>query len=149
MTKLRFSIVIHAPRKRVWEAMLGEESFRQWTEAFAPGSHYVGDWSTGSKMHFLAPDESGAERGMFSRVEINRPPEYVSVEHLGVIEGGVEDPSAAASRQFAGTHESYLLTEVDNATELRVEMDSPASYATMFEDTWPEALRKLKAIAES
>jgi uncharacterized protein YndB with AHSA1/START domain len=148
MTKLRYSIVIRAPRERVWEAMLDEESFREWTEAFAPGSHFGGDWSTGSKMHFLAPDDAGVERGMFSRVEINRPPEYLSLEHLGVIERGVEDPTGEVSRQFAGAHESYMLTEVDGATELRVEMDSPAAYATMLEDTWPDALRRLKAIAE-
>jgi hypothetical protein len=60
----------------------------------------------------------------------------------------VEDADRATSRQFAGTHESYTLSEIDGATELRVEMDSPEPYAPLFENTWPEALKRLKDLAE-
>lgn len=59
MHRLHFTIIIEAPQEEVWEAMLAEDTYRKWTEPFMPGSHYVGDWSEGSKILFLAPREEG------------------------------------------------------------------------------------------
>ena len=56
MDKLHFSIVIKAPKEKVWDTMLNEDSYRVWTEVFMPGSHYVGDWNKGSKILLLAPE---------------------------------------------------------------------------------------------
>jgi hypothetical protein len=53
------SMNINAPKEKVWKTMLGEDTYRIWTEVFMPGSHYVGDWSKGSKILFLAPAETG------------------------------------------------------------------------------------------
>jgi hypothetical protein len=66
MDKMHFSIVINAPKEKVWNTMLNDDTYRVWTEAFTPGSHYVGDWNKGSKILFLGPDKktgkmSGAE----------------------------------------------------------------------------------------
>jgi uncharacterized protein YndB with AHSA1/START domain len=144
--KLNFSTVIAASREKVWDAMVDEKAFREWTSAFAPGSHYVGDWSAGSKMLFLAPGEDGKEGGMVSRVREHRPREYISVEHLGVVQDGVEDTSG--DKGWSGALENYTLRDVDGGTEVLVEMDTEESFAPMFEATWPQALQKLKALAE-
>jgi uncharacterized protein YndB with AHSA1/START domain len=69
MNKLHFSIVIDAPVDRVWKTMLNDDTYRQWTEAFTPGSHYVGEWKPGSKILFLGPDEKGRMGGMVSRIK--------------------------------------------------------------------------------
>lgn len=71
MQKLHYSIVINAPAAKVWTTMLDDKSYRQWTEAFSPGSYYKGDWNKGSKILFLAPGEKG-ESGMVSRIKENR-----------------------------------------------------------------------------
>ncbi|MBE0429699.1 MAG: SRPBCC domain-containing protein [Thermoleophilia bacterium] len=148
MEKLHYSIVIDAPREKVWDTMLGEDSYPAWTEVFQPGSHYVGDWSQGSKILFLAPDESGEMSGMVGRVEENRPYEYISVEHLGVVQEGREDTSSQAVKDWAGAHENYTLRETDGKTEVLVDLDSSAEFTEMFEDQWPQALTKLKELAE-
>lgn len=62
MHRLHFSIVIDAPKEKVWHTMLDEDSYRAWTQVFADGSHYVGDWSKGSKILFLAPEKRGNVR---------------------------------------------------------------------------------------
>jgi uncharacterized protein YndB with AHSA1/START domain len=47
MEKLHFSIVIKAQREKVWEKILGEETYPLWTDVFMPGSHFEGDWKEG------------------------------------------------------------------------------------------------------
>ena len=88
MQTLHFSTTIRAPREKVWETMLGDQSYRQWTSVFAPGSYYEGDWNRGSKILFLAPGEGGKVGGMVSRIAESRPPEHIS-------------PSTSASSRMA------------------------------------------------
>ena len=65
MKKLHCSIEINAPVKKVWDTMLEDATYRQWTGAFNPGSFYKGSWEKGSKILFLGPDpNTGKEGGM-------------------------------------------------------------------------------------
>lgn len=148
MAQLHFSMVINAPREKVWEVMLGEETYREWTEVFNPegGSHYEGSWDEGEEIRFIGPDEQGRQRGMYSRIAKNKPYEFISIEHLGEIEDGKEVPSPT----FAGAHENYTFTDKHGATLLEVDLESnmPDEYAKMFQDMWPQALAKLKQLAE-
>lgn len=149
MQKIKFLIIIEAAGKKVWDTMLGERSYRIWTEAFMPGSHYVGDWSQGSRILFLAPGETGEMSGMVSRIRENRPYEYISIEHLGVVQAGREDTTSEAVRGWAGALENYTFRDLGGRTELLVEMEATDEYRAMFQDTWPKALQKLKELAES
>lgn len=148
MERLHFSIDIDAPKDKVWNTMLGEDTYRIWTEAFAPGSHYKGDWSEGSKMLFLAPDDSGKNSGMLSRVKENRKFEYLSIEHLGIVQDE-EDTSSNEVKEWAGAIESYTLRENNGQTEVLIEMDTEEEYKEMFRDMWPKALQKLKELSET
>ena len=148
MHKLHFSIVINAPKKKVWNTMLSDGTYRVWTEAFMAGSHYVGDWNEGSKILFLAPGENGKTSGMVSRIKENRPHDYISIEHLGVVQDGKEDTESAAVKDWAGAHENYTFTEADGKTKLLVDMDATDEFKEMFQDMWPKALQKLKGLAE-
>ena len=38
MEKLKFSININAPREKVWDVLLGEKTYPQWTSVFSPDS---------------------------------------------------------------------------------------------------------------
>lgn len=147
MDKLHFSIVINAPKEKVWSTMLNDNTYRKWTEAFGPGSYYKGDWNKGSKILFLAPGENG-EMGMVSRIKDNRLYEYISIEHLGIVQDGKEDTSSEAVKAWAGALENYTFKEKDGATEVLVDMDSNEEYEEMFQDMWPKALQKLKMLAE-
>lgn len=148
MQKLNFSIVINAPKEKVWNTMLEDKTYRQWTEAFAPGSHYVGDWNEGSKILFLAPNKEGKMEGMVSRIKENRQNEYISIEHLGFVKDGKEDTSSDEVKTWAGALENYTFNENNGKTEVLVDMDSNEEYAEMFNNMWPKALQKLKELAE-
>lgn len=148
MDKLNFSITINAPKEKVWNTMLGDESYRAWTDVFSPGSHYVGNWDQGSKILFLAPGQNGGVAGMVSRIKENRRHEFISIEHLGMIENGKEDTSSEAVKIWAGAHENYTFKESGGKTQVLVEMDSVKEYEEMFTNTWPQALQKLKILAE-
>lgn len=149
MQKQHFSIKINAPREKVWHAMLDDSSYREWTTAFNAGSYYEGDWSQGSTIRFLGPNpEGGGEGGMLSRVAVNRPYEFISIEHLGIIKNGVEDTTSAEAKKWTPAFENYTFTERDGVTEVQVDVDVDDEHAKMFTEMWLAALKKLKALAE-
>ena len=150
MDKLHFSIVINAPKEKVWDTMLSDKTYRIWTEPFMPGSYYKGDWSKGSKILFLGPNpETGKEGGMVSRIAENKLYEFVSIEHLGIINDGVEDTTSDEVKKWTPAFENYTFKEKNGTTEVIVEMDIHADYKEMFEGMWPKALQKLKELAEN
>src|SRR5688572_4275671 len=70
MQKINFSTTINAPRDVVWDTMLKDATYREWTSAFNPhGSWYEGSWEEGSTIRFLGPDENGQVGGMVSRIK--------------------------------------------------------------------------------
>ena len=85
MDKLKFSIVINAPKEKVWDTMLEDKTYRIWTEEFTPGSHYIGSWDEGSKILFLGPANDGKLGGMVSRIKENKLHKFISIEHLGEV----------------------------------------------------------------
>lgn len=151
MNKLHFSITINAPKAKVWSTMLDDATYRAWTEAFTTGSHYVGDWSKGSKILFLGPDpNTGKMGGMVSRIAENRLHEYISIEHLGMMQDGKEDyfTASEAMKGWAGAHENYTFKEKNGETQVLVDMDITEDVKEAFEEMWPKALLKLKELAE-
>jgi uncharacterized protein YndB with AHSA1/START domain len=148
MRKLEFSIHIDVPRQTAWKTMLEDESYRIWTAEFSAGSYYAGDWSKGSRMLFLAPGKSGKVMGMISRVLENRPYEFISLQHIGLVRNGIEDTTSEAVKAWAGALENYTFADVAGGTRILVELDTEESFLKMFEDQWPKALRKLKEVAE-
>lgn len=129
--------------------MLGEDSYREWTNAFNPGSYFKGSWDEGSKMLFLGPDpETGKEGGMVSRIKENRVHEFISIEHLGIMKDGVEDTTSDEAKKFAPAYENYTFTEREGGTEVSVDIDVVPEYAGFFDEAWPKALEKLKEISE-
>lgn len=148
MEKLRQTIFINAPRERVWDVMLADETYRAWTSAFHPGSYYKGDWSEGSKILFLGPSEGSGEGGMVSRIRENRRHELLSIEHLGIVQNGVEDTESPAAKAWAPAYENYTFADRNGGTELTIEMDIQTEQKENFVKLWTDALSRLKTIAE-
>jgi hypothetical protein len=149
MQKLHFSMMINAPKDKVWHAMLDDQPYREWTKAFNEGSYYKGSWEKGSKILFLGPDpNTGEEGGMVSRIAENKPYEFISIEHLGIVQNGVEDTTGEAARKWAPAFENYTFNDKDGATEVLVDVDVEDEHVQLFSEMWPEGLRKLKELAE-
>lgn len=142
--KLHFTIEIQAPKEKVWQTMLEEETYREWTSVFAEGSYFEGRWDQGSKILFLDPKGNG----MVGRIVESRPYEFVSIEHIGLTSDGVEDTTSPDAMAFSGAHENYTFREEGGKTELSIDMDSNDEYQALFEAVWPKALAKLKLLAE-
>lgn len=148
MTTQHHSIHINASKEKVWNTMLGQDTYREWSKAFSEGGHFEGSWEQGSKILFLGPDpETGKEGGMVSRIKESRPYEFVSIEHLGIVKDGIEDTTGEEAKKWAPAYENYTFTEQDGVTEVTVDVDV-ADYADFFNETWPKALALLKELSE-
>lgn len=149
MKKLHYTVKINAPAEKVWHSMLEPETYKVWTEAFSPGGYFEGSWEKGSKIVFVGPDpETGKEGGMVSRIAENKPYEFISIEHIGIVKNGVEDTTSEEARKWTPAFENYTFKEAGGVTEVLVDMDSAEEMAAEFEKMWPTALEKLKEIAE-
>lgn len=145
MEKMNFSADINAPKEKVWEILWNLDSYRAWTSAFAEGSNAQTDnWKEGSKVVF----GDGKGNGMVSMVAQNKPNEYMSFKHLGVMKDGVEDTTSDEVKGWAGAMENYTLKGENGSTTLSVDIDINADFKDYFEKTFPVALEKVKALAE-
>lgn len=146
MEKMNFSISINAPKEKVWKVLWEDASYRKWTSAFMEGSYAETDnWKEGSKVLFL----DGKGSGMVSMIAANKPNEYMSFKHIGIVKNGEEDLSSDEVKGWAGAHENYTLRQTNGTTELSVDMDISEEYKKYFTETWPRALDKLKELAEA
>jgi len=144
MERKEFKVTINAPREKVWKTLWDDTTYREWTSAFAEGSHAVTDWAKDSKVLFL--DAKG--QGMVSEVAENLPNEYMSFRHLGEVKDGIEDTESEQVKAWAGATENYTLKDAGGDTEVTVDMALPPEHMEYFMTTWPKALDKLKAAAE-
>lgn len=145
MQKINFSITINAPKEKVWNSLWDIFHYSTWTSVFAEGSGVKTDnWKEGSKVLFV--DGNGS--GMVSMVAANRPNEYMSFRHLGMVKEGVEDTSSESAGAWAGAQENYTLTGDNGTTALSLEMDITDDLREYFMKTWPLALDKVKGLAE-
>ena len=145
---MHFEIQINAPTSKVFDIMLADETYRDWTTAFHPGSYFKGDWSKGSKILFLGPGPDGKESGMVSRIADRLTNKYISIEHLGIYGDGREITEGPEVAGFANATENYTFVDVGGKTVVKVDMESGGEYKEMFEKMWPNALRRLKEICE-
>lgn len=152
MINHQFSIKINAPKEKVWHTMLDLDTYKIWTEPFFPGSSYEGDWSEGSKIIFVAPDENGKISGMLSHIKENKPYEFISIEHKGIIKEGKEITTGEEAEEFAGSLENYTFNEIDHKTDVIVDLSGPKEIdeemKQYFYESWEKALQKLKELAE-
>jgi len=152
MQTLHYSIFINAPREKVWKTILEDATYREWTRVFNPAgeSHYEGSWEEGSTIKFVGPDpKTGKLGGMLSRIAENRPHEFISIEHVGIIHDGFEDTTSEEAKKWTPAHENYTFNEKNGGTELVVDLDSDEENAKMFDDMWPKGLQKLKELSEA
>lgn len=119
MEPLEFSIEIEAPREKVWEVLWRDETFRDWTSAFAQdpaGAHLESDWDEGSRFEYFDGDA-----GSYGVIEGLVPAERVAFRHLGEIDGGEDRPSNEGDTFV----EEYRLDQADDLTTLRLSLDTP------------------------
>lgn len=142
LAELRLSIEIDASQDRIWHCLLADETYRIWTSAFFDGSYFVGDWTVGSRMKFLAgvAAECG---GLISLVKEHVHGRKLALEHVGTVSQGMEVEEAW------GTIEEYHLHGDSQPYTLEIVQTLEAAHLPMFQGMWEKALAILKDLAEA
>ena len=140
MEKIEFKKEVKASAEKVWDVLLGKDTYPKWTSVFAEGSSVETDWEKGSKAIF----GDGTGNGMVSRIEENIPFKFLSIKHLGEIKDGKED----LDKNWGDAYENYTLTEKDGHTILDIELNISNDWKDYMIDTWPKALALVKELAE-
>lgn len=149
MKKIHCSATIHAPVEKVWDSVVNDAPYREWTEVFCPGSHFKGSWEQGARIHFLGPDpKTGEVGGMVSEIAESTLHKYISILHLGMVKNGVEDTTSDEVTKWAPGYENYSFDAKNGETVFTVDMDATDEYYEFFSQVWPKALEKLKEVAE-
>jgi hypothetical protein len=145
MKPMHFSITIRAPKETVWNTMLQQQTYRNWTAEFMPGSYYEGSWEHGEKIRFLGPGGSG----ITSVIAENKPYQFISIKHLGIIKNGTDDMESPEAKAWSSAYENYSFAQRHGNTELKVELSGlPAEFEQDMAALWPKALAKLKSLCE-
>jgi len=146
MKKRQYVVSITAPVEKVWKVMLEHETYKVWTDEFAPGlnSDYEGSWDKGSEIRFI----SSSGDGMLSEIVENNRYEFISIRHLGMIKNGIADTESPEVKKWTPAYENYSFSRIDEGTEIIVDIDLPEEYVNFFDEAWPRALAKLKQICE-
>jgi len=142
LNKLFFTVNIKASRNVIWKTLWDEHSYRDWAGVFFEESYAVTDhWKEGSKVHFLAPDQSG----IYSLIEKHVLNKTMHFKHIGTVVDGKEQPIDDASRKWTGATEIYTLTEGKDTNTLTVEIDVLDGHLEFMSTTFPKALEKIKS----
>lgn len=144
MKKEKFTVVIDAPKEKVWNVLWNDDTYRKWTSVFSEGSKAVSDWKEGSKIQFL----DAKNDGMYSTISKCIDNEIMNFTHIGVVKNGVEQPLDDTIKNWSGSSENYALNETDEITTLTVEMDIIPEYLDYFNKTFPLALDLVKKLSE-
>ena len=143
MKEMEFSIKIEASRKRVWETMWNDATFRDWASNIDEGTFMKGTLEEGKDVQFLS---SSSGYGVTSLVESMVPHEYIRFKH------GADTKEMGRSerdQEWTGGRESYRLVEEADATWLTVKTEVPPEQVETFTYRLPLALARIKFLAES
>ena len=151
MKKLQYSVSIQAPVAKIYDFMLGissKSTYEQWTSLFNPTSTYEGTWEKGSKILFLGVNEKGEKGGMVSKIPVNIPNQFVSIQHYGLLKGDKEITEGPEVEKWANGFENYTFEEKNGTTTVTVDLDTTEDFVDFMNQTYPKALDKLKELSE-
>ena len=151
MKKLQFKVNINAAVSKIYDFMLGisnKATYEQWTALFNPTSTYEGSWEKGNKILFLGVDTKGERGGMVSRIAINIPNQFVSIQHYGLLKGEKEITEGPEVEKWANGFENYTFEDNNGTTTVIVDLDTTEDFVDYMNKSYPKALDKLKEICE-
>ncbi len=149
MERMQFKTSIKAGAEKVYDTMLGPDTFKQWTAVFNPTSGFEGSWAKDAKILFTGISKEGKKEGMVGIIKENIPNQYVSILYTGLLDGDKEVTEGPEIEGWAGGYENYSFEERNGLTDLTVEVDVNDKMLAYFKETYPKALEKLKALCEA
>lgn len=142
MKNIEFSIAIKASKEKVWATLWDDVSFRDWSSMVDEGTYMKGIMKEGNEIQFLS---SVNGYGVTSLIAKLSPNEYVLFRHnADTKEAGQQE----REKEWTGGTESYSLAEKKGVTTLIVKTDVPEEQEETFRIRIPEALDRIKTLAE-
>ena len=146
MKTLNFEIEINASKAKVWDKVTNLKSYEEWTGAAFPGSTFEGSWTEGGKIDFFGPGGSGTQVTVQRIVEN----EAIELAHTAMLtDGRVPDTESDFAKNWIGIKENYYFSENNGVTTFKVMAETGEEWESMFTESWPKMLAKLKEICES
>lgn len=142
MKKIEFSIAIKAAKEKVWVTLWEDATFRDWASIIDEGTYMKGIMKEGNEIQFLS---SVNGYGVTSLIAKLIPNEYVLFRHRADTK---ETGQQEREKEWTGGTESYSLAEKKGVTTLIVKTDVPDEQEETFNIRIPEALERIKTLAE-
>jgi hypothetical protein len=142
MKQMQFSIEINTSKKNVWTTLWEDETFRDWANIIDEGLYMKGVMKEGDEIEFIS---SVGGYGVTSLVEKLDPNEFVLFRHKADTQ---DSGKQERENEWTGGTESYSITEKDGVTALTVKFDVPDEQEETFNNSFPRALKRVKALAE-
>jgi hypothetical protein len=149
MERIQFKTDIQADVSKVYQTMLENEGYRQWTSVFNPTSYYEGSWNKGDKISFVGTNKEGKKEGMVGLIREHIPKKFVSIEYIAMLDGEKEVKDGPHAEDWIGAYENYTFTGNNGQSTVTVELDVNDQMIDYFKTTYPKALNKLKEICEA
>jgi len=143
MKKIHKTIMIAAPKEKVWNVLVEDELNRLWFAEFSAGSHAITDWIEGHKVIFT--DDSNS--GIIGKIIEKHPYEMLSIAYDGIYRNGEEDFDSADAQNVKNSYEKYFLNETDGVTTLSIECDMGEQHYEMMSAAWDKALVKIETLS--
>jgi hypothetical protein len=99
MKKMHFEIITNASPEKVWDAIVDDKKYREWTSIFHEGSYFEGGWNKGDKIKFLTLNEKGEKEDMFSEIAESKKYSSISIRHIGIVIAVKEDTSSKEAKK--------------------------------------------------
>ncbi len=145
MNNLQHSIEINASKEKVWKVLWGDETLRDWANIIDEGTYMEGTLQEGGEVTFM----SASGYGVASKIEKMIPNEYVSFLWTSDITVGKDGAIEKRDTQWTGGKENYGLQETNSKVTLSVTQDVPDELVEHFKTKYPEALERVKVLAET
>lgn len=146
MKNLTYNINIAASPQKVWDTMIGHETYKDWTNAAWPGSTFKGEWKEGENLYFIGHDDGG---GTLATVTTFDPYNKILLTHIALLQpGSIADTESEWAKKWVGSLEQYSFAENNGTTDLTIDMKIYDEWEDMFNNDWPKALARLKQICE-
>lgn len=140
---MQFSIEINASKEKVWKTLWEDNTFREWADIIDPETYMLGDLKEGNEIQFIS---GSSGYGVTSLVEKVIDYEFLILRHHADTQGvGKRE----REKEWTGGKEIYTLIENNSVTTFTAEIDVPSELQEYFQNTYPKAFAKIKAIAES
>ena len=145
MANVMHSVIINAPAEKIWDVLWNEDSYKEWTQFFSPGSNYKSDWKVGGKTYFL--DASG-KNGSIATIDRMDKPNMVIFKHIGELHNGKAINNTRKVIDWLGSFEKYFIMSFDGYCKLQGESITSPEYADHIKEGFVKGFAKVKELAE-